>query len=348
MGLIPFAFLLLPFYFLAKFAAIFKTMARYLTGIQSSGIPHLGNILGAIVPAIQFSRKPDNESIFFIADYHSLTTIKSASERLHNVRSVAAAWIAFGFDYERNILFRQSDVKQVLELTWFLGCFTPYPMLANATSFKDKSEKLADVNAGLFTYPVLMAADILLYDTDFVPVGKDQIQHIEMARDIASAFNRNYKTDCLILPEPAIQAESMTVPGTDGQKMSKSYGNFIDIFQDDKALRKVVMSIKTDSTALEDPKDPDTDITFKLYSLMASEEEIASLRASYLGGNFGYGAAKQIFYDKLLSHFGEVRSRYAELMADPEKLDAILKIGAEKASIIATRVLSRIKPLVGF
>ena len=323
-------------------------MARYLTGIQSSGIPHLGNILGAIVPAIQFSKTPGNESIFFIADYHSLTTIKSAAERIHNVRSVAAAWIAFGFDYEQNILFRQSDVKQVLELTWFLGCFTPYPMLANATSFKDKAEKLSDVNAGLFTYPVLMAADIILYDTAFVPVGKDQIQHIEMARDMASMFNRFYKTDCLVLPEPAIQAESMTVPGTDGLKMSKSYGNFIDIFQDDKALRKVVMSIKTNSADLADPKDPDTDITFKLYSLIASEEEIASLRASYLVGNFGYGAAKEIFYDKLLSHFGEARKRYTELMAEPEKLDAVLKVGAEKASTIANRVLERIRPLVGF
>lgn len=323
-------------------------MARFLTGIQSSGIPHLGNILGAIQPAIQFSQKPENESIFFIADYHSLTTIKSASERLHNVRSVAATWIAFGFDYEKNILFRQSDVKEVLELTWILNCFTPFPMLANAHSFKDKSDKLSDVNAGLFTYPVLMAADILLYDTQFVPVGKDQIQHLEIARDIASIFNRTYETDTLVIPEVSVQPDAMTVPGTDGQKMSKSYGNFINIYLDDKQLRKIVMGIKTDSTPLEDPKDPDTDTVFKLYSLLATPAEIESLRALYLGGNFGFGSAKQILFDKIVSLFAEPRSRYNELMATPEVLDEILTIGAEKARAIATVVLNRVKPFVGF
>lgn len=323
-------------------------MARYLTGIQSSGIPHLGNILGAIEPAVEFSRLPGNESIFFIADYHSLTTIKSAEERLHNVRSVAAAWIAFGFDYEQNILFRQSDVKEVLELTWFLGCFTPFPMLANAHSFKDKSEKLSDVNAGLFTYPVLMAADILLYDTKFVPVGKDQVQHIEMARDIASSFNYHYKTDSFVLPEPSLRPDAMLVPGIDGAKMSKSYRNFIDIFQDDKALRKVIMSIKTDSTPLEDPKDPESDVTFKLYSLVATAEEIELLRNRYLAGNFGYGTAKQMLFEKICERYQQVRSRYAELMANPDEIEAILKIGAAKASGIARVVLDRVRPFVGF
>jgi len=323
-------------------------MARYLTGIQSSGIPHLGNILGAIEPAIRFSEDPKNDSIFFIADYHSLTTIKSAAERIYNVRSVAATWIAFGFDYQKNILFRQSDVKEVLELTWILNCFTPFPMLANAHSFKDKSDKLSDVNAGLFIYPVLMAADILLYDSEFVPVGKDQIQHIEIASDIAKAFNNTYKTQALKLPEVALQPESMTIPGTDGAKMSKSYGNFIDIYLEEKALRKVIMSIKTASTALEDPKETEGDTTFKLYSLLASEAETENLAKLYSGGNFGYGAAKQMLFEKIMEKFGAVRERYHALMAEPEKIDEILAIGAQKASAIAKEVLSRIKPLTGF
>jgi len=323
-------------------------MARYLTGIQSSGIPHLGNILGAIEPAIQFSQKPGNESIFFIADYHSLTTIKSAEQRIHNVRSVAATWIAFGFDYHKNILFRQSDVKEVLELTWILSCFTPYPMLANAHSFKDKSDKLSDVNAGLFTYPVLMAADILLYDAEQVPVGKDQIQHIEIARDIASTFNNLYGQAVLTLPEPAVQNDAMTVPGTDGGKMSKSYGNFIDIYLDEKTLRKVIMSIKTDSTPLEEPKNTEGDTTFKLFSLVASPSDTANLADLYQKGDFGYGHAKQMLFEKILEKFGPARKRYADLMNTPEEIDAILTIGADKARAIAVPVLNRVKPLVGF
>jgi tryptophanyl-tRNA synthetase len=323
-------------------------MARYLTGIQSSGIPHLGNILGAIEPAIRFSENPENDCIFFIADYHSLTTIKSAEQRIHNVRSVAATWIAFGFDYQKNILFRQSDVKEVLELTWILSCFTPFPMLANAHSFKDKSDKLSDVNAGLFSYPVLMAADILLYDAEFVPVGKDQIQHIEIARDIASTFNNAYKQEVLTLPTPALQQDAMTVPGTDGGKMSKSYSNFIDIYLDDKALRKVVMSILTDSTPLEDPKQTDGDTTFKLYSLLATEAETAHLATLYARGNFGYGHAKQMLFEKILDHFQDARARYAALMSKPEEIDSILAIGAEKARAIATKVLNRVTPLTGF
>ena len=322
-------------------------MARYLTGIQSSGIPHLGNILGAIKPAIEFSKNLNNDCLFFIADYHSLTTIKSAEERIKNIRSVAATWIAFGFDYNKNILFRQSDVKDVLELMWILNCFTPFPMLANAHSFKDKSDKLSDVNAGLFTYPVLMAADILLYDAQFVPVGKDQIQHIEIARDIASIFNGTYQTSSFVLPEAAVQAEAMTIPGTDGGKMSKSYGNFIDIYLEEKALRKVIMSIKTDSTPLELPKNTEGDTTFKLYSLLASEEETNHLKKLYENGNFGYGNAKQMLFDKIMEHFKEARDAYFELMAHPEKIDEILWVGAQKASKIAQTVLTRIKPLVG-
>lgn len=323
-------------------------MARYLTGIQSSGVPHLGNILGAIEPAIRFSQNPSNECLFFIADYHSLTTIKSAQDRMHHVHAVAATWIAFGFDLEKNILFRQSDVKEVLELTWILSCFTPFPMLANAHSFKDKSDRLSDVNAGLFTYPVLMAADILLYDSQFVPVGKDQIQHIEIARDIASHFNNTYKTDAFVLPEAVVQPDAMTIPGTDGQKMSKSYGNFIDIYLDEKALRKVVMSIKTDSTPLEEPKNTEGDTVFRLYSLLATAEQTAELKRLYEGGNFGYGTAKQMLFEKILERFGSARERYAELMAHPEEIEKQLAYGAAKARAIAVPVLKRITQLTGF
>ena len=323
-------------------------MARYLTGIQSSGVPHLGNILGAIEPAIRFSQDPGNECIFFIADYHSLTTIKQASERKENVRSVAATWIAFGFDYEKNILFRQSDVKEVLELNWILSCFTPFPMLANAHSFKDKSDRLSDVNAGLFTYPVLMASDILLYDTEWVPVGKDQMQHIEIARDIASAFNRQYQSETFVLPEAAVQAEAMTIPGTDGAKMSKSYGNFIDIYLEEKKLRKVIMSIKTDSTPLEEPKDTEGDTTFKLYSILASPAETENLRNLYAAGGFGYGQAKQMLFEKVMEKFSGPRARYESLMANPEELEKILKAGADKARKLAIPVLERVKKLTGF
>lgn len=323
-------------------------MARYLTGVQSSGVPHLGNILGAIIPSIRFSEQAGNDCVYFIADYHSLTTIKSAEERIRNVHATAAAWLAFGFDHEKNILFRQSDVKQVLELTWILSCFTPFPMLANAHSFKDKSERLSDVNAGLFTYPVLMAADILLYDTEFVPVGKDQIQHIEIARDIASAFNRHYETDALVLPQAAIQKDGMTIPGTDGAKMSKSYGNYIDVFADEKTLRKTIMSIKTDSTPMEEPKDPEKDTVFALYKLMAGKEETEALSALYRGGNFGYGHAKQMLFEKALDFFGPARNRFAALMADPEEIEKILLSGAARAGKKAGEVLDRVKKLTGF
>jgi tryptophanyl-tRNA synthetase len=323
-------------------------MARYLTGVQSSGVPHLGNILGAILPSIRFSKQEGNDCIYFIADYHSLTTIKSAEERLKNVHATAAAWLAFGFDHEQNILFRQSDVKEVLELTWILSCFTPFPMLANAHSFKDKSERLSDVNAGLFTYPVLMAADILLYDTEMVPVGKDQIQHIEIARDIASAFNRHYNTEALVLPEAALQKDSMTIPGTDGAKMSKSYGNFIDVFAEEKQLRKTIMGIKTDSTPLEEPKDPSNDTVYALYKLIATEAESENLAALYRGGNFGYGHAKQMLFEKTMEFFEESRDRYFNLMANPEEIEKILEAGSARAKMKATEVLKRVKDLTGF
>lgn len=322
-------------------------MARILTGIQSSGKPHLGNLLGAIIPAIELSKKEKNDSFFFIADLHSLISIKDPQTRIDNTNATAAAWIAFGFDTEQNTFYRQSRIPEVCELTWYLNCFTPYPMLANAHSFKDKADRLADVNAGLFTYPVLMACDIVMYDADIVPVGKDQQQHLEMARDIAGAFNREYG-DTFVLPEAQISKEVMTIPGTDGQKMSKSYGNTINIFQPDKKLRKNIMQIVTDSTPLEDPKDPDNDNVFALYKLLASEEQIAEMRENYLGGNYGYGHAKQALYELIIEKYAEERDSYNYYMTHLDELNAKLEAGEQKARKVALEVLERVKAKVGY
>lgn len=323
-------------------------MARVLTGIQSSGRPHLGNILGAISPAIELSEKAANETFIFIADLHSLTTVKDADTRKQNVYAVAAAWLAFGFDTDNNTFYRQSDLPEVTELTWYLNCFTPYPMLANAHSFKDKSDRLADVNAGLFDYPVLMAADILLYDADEVPVGKDQKQHLEMTRDIANALNHQMGDEILKLPKPVIRESVMTVPGTDGQKMSKSYGNIIDIFLPQKQLKKQVMSIATDSTPLEEPKDPDTCNVFSLYELVATEEQIAEMRQNYLGGNYGYGHAKLALLEVLLEKYKDQREAFDHYMQNPKLIEEKLQKGAEKARPIAKEVLSRVREKLGF
>ncbi|UII23903.1 tryptophan--tRNA ligase [Fulvivirga ligni] len=322
-------------------------MSRILTGIQSSGRPHLGNILGAIKPAIELSKIENNESLFFIADFHSLTTIKDAAQRIENVNATAAAWLAFGFDTDKNIFYRQSRIPEVCELTWYLNCNTPYPMLANAHSFKEKASKLADVNAGLFTYPVLMAADILLYDAEQVPVGKDQKQHLEMTRDIASSFNNQYG-ETFVLPEAKIDESVMTIPGTDGQKMSKSYGNTIDIFLADKELKKSVMNIVTDSTPLEEPKDPDTCNVFAIYKLIASTEQTEALRAKYLGGNYGYGHAKKELLQLIIEAFEEPRRIFNHYMENPAELDAKLKQGEEKARAIAHKVLQRVREKLGY
>ena len=322
-------------------------MSRILTGIQSSGRPHLGNLLGAIIPAIKLSQKSGNESLFFIADLHSLTTIKDAETRVHNVRAVAAAWLAFGFDTEKNFLYRQSRIPEVCELTWYLNCFMPFPMLANAHSFKDKSEKLADVNAGLFTYPVLMTADIILYNADFVPVGKDQRQHVEIARDIATAFNNLYG-ETFVVPEAKIEEQVMTIPGTDGQKMSKSYGNILDIFLPDKELRKQVLSIVTDSTPLEAPKDPQKDNVFAIYSLIASATQTEEMRKKYLAGNYGYGHAKQELFELIISNFAKEREAFNFYMSNPEALDKKLEEGESKARVIARDVLGRVRKKLGF
>lgn len=325
-------------------------MARILTGIQSSGSSgevHLGNILGAIQPGIELSKKAGNEAFFFIADLHSLTTVKDAEVRKSNVYAVAAAWLAFGFDTDKNTFYRQSDVPEVCELTWYLNCFTPFPMLANAHSFKDKSENLSDVNAGLFDYPVLMACDILLYNAEFVPVGKDQKQHLEMTRDMASSFNHKFG-ETFVVPKPLINERVMVVPGTDGRKMSKSYDNYINIFLPDKQLRKVIMKVETDSTPLEEPKNPDSCNVFALYSLLGSESQIGEMRKNYEGGNYGYGHAKQALYELTVELYSEQRKKYWELMEDKSAIDQLLKEGAKKARKVAQPVLKKVREKLGF
>lgn len=322
-------------------------MSRILTGIQSSGRPHLGNLLGAIIPAIELSKNSSNDSLYFIADLHSLTTVRDAQQLRANTYAVAAAWLAFGFDTDRNIFYRQSDVPEVTELTWYLSCLTPYPMLANAHSFKDKSNRLADVNAGLFTYPVLMTGDIILYDAEFVPVGKDQMQHLEMARDIATAFNNTYG-ETFVIPQARIDEAVMTVPGTDGTKMSKSRGNIIDIFEDDKKLNKAVKSIISDSKSLEDPKDPDADVTFMLYSLLASPEGIEQMRQRYLAGNYGYGHAKQALYELIITKYKQERELFTYYMNNLPEIDQRLAEGAAKARAIGSKVLARVRQRLGY
>ncbi len=322
-------------------------MARVLTGIQATGVPHLGNILGAIQPGIRMAQQPDHEAFLFIANLHSLTAIKDADRIKENTYGVAAAWLAFGLDTSTNTFYRQSDVPEVTELMWHLNCFTPFPMLQNAHSFKDKSENLSDVNAGLFTYPVLMAADILLYDAEYVPVGKDQKQHLEMTRDIAGAFNHRYG-DVLVLPEASIDERVMIVPGTDGRKMSKSYDNFINIFLPDKQLKKQVMSILTDSTALEDPKDPDSCNVFALYSLLANDAQTKEMRANYEGGNYGYGHAKKALLELIMETYKSEREAYNGWMNDKAALDAELMKGAEKARTVADATLGRVRGVLGY
>ncbi|MGB1039261.1 MAG: tryptophan--tRNA ligase, partial [Flavobacteriales bacterium] len=284
-------------------------MSRILTGIQSTGTPHLGNLLGAIIPAIEISKNEENESFLFIANLHTLTQIKNAEELKTNTLHTASALLAFGLDVNKTVFYRQSDIPQVTELTWYLNCFFPYQRLTLAHSFKDKADRLQDVNAGLFDYPMLMAADILLYDSEIIPVGKDQLQHIEMTRDVASRFN-NLMGETLVLPEPKIQENTMLVPGTDGTKMSKSKGNIINIFLPDKKLRKQIMSIETDSTPLEDPKDPDTCNCFTLYKLLASQEQEAEMRKNYLAGGYGYGHAKQALFELIIERFATEREKF--------------------------------------
>ncbi|WP_179021504.1 tryptophan--tRNA ligase [Winogradskyella forsetii] len=322
-------------------------MARILTGIQSTGIPHLGNILGAILPAIDMANDATNESFLFIANMHTLTQIKDAETLRNHTYSVAATWLAFGLDIEKTVFYRQSDIPQVTELAWYLDCFFPYKRLKLAHGFKDKADRLDDVNSGLFMYPMLMAADILLYDAEIIPVGKDQIQHIEMTRDVASRFHTKMG-ETFVLPEEKIQEHTMLVPGTDGEKMSKSRGNFINIFLPEKQLRKKIMSIETDSTPLEDPKDWKTCNCYAIYSLLASESQIVEMKGNYEGGNYGYGHAKQALYELILERFSKQRERYDYYMNNLEEVDAALAKGAAKAKVIADAVLRRVREKVGY
>ena len=321
-------------------------MSRILTGIQATGTPHLGNLLGAIIPAIELSKNPENESFLFIANMHSLTQIKNAEELKQNTYQIAAAWLACGLDTEKTYFYRQSDIPEVCELSWYLSCFFPYTRLQLAHSFKDKADRLEDVNAGLFTYPMLMAADILLYDAEIVPVGKDQLQHLEMARDVGARFNHQMG-EVFVLPQAELQQDTKYVPGTDGQKMSKSRGNIINIFLPEKTLEKQVMGIETDSKTLEEPKDPETDKVFALYQLIATPEQTEVLREKYLAGNFGYGHAKTELLNLILERFKTEREKFDYYMNNLSEIDAKLEEGAEKTRKIAAETLKRARASLG-
>jgi tryptophanyl-tRNA synthetase len=324
-------------------------MSKILTGIQSTGTPHLGNLLGAILPAIALANKPENESFLFIADLHSITQIKDGATLRANTYSTAAAWLACGLDLNRVIFYRQSDVPQTAELSWYLSCFFPFQRLTLAHSFKDKSDRLEDVNAGLFSYPMLMAADILLYDAEFVPVGKDQLQHIEITRDVASRFN-HLMGETFVLPESFIQEETKYVPGTNGGKMSKSANNIINIFLEDKALRKQIMSIETDSTPLEEPKNTETCKIFAIYKLLATEKQLLEMVEKYKNNNrdFGYGHAKQALFELILEKFENERKVYSYYMENLSEIEKALQSGAEKARAVANGVLKRVRTKLGF
>jgi len=323
-------------------------MSRILTGVQSTGTPHLGNLLGAIIPAIEMANAPGNESFLFIADMHSLTQIKEGAQLRQNTYSTAATWLAFGLDIEKTVFYRQSDIPQVTELSWYLSCFFPYQRLTLAHSFKDKADRLEDVNAGLFAYPMLMAADILLYDAEIVPVGKDQAQHIEMTRDVASRLHAATKTDVFVLPEASHNKDTMYVPGTDGAKMSKSKGNIIDIFQTDKKLRKQIMGIQTASIPIEEPMETENCNVLNLYTLLATQEQVEILKENYKRPDFGYGHAKQALFEVIKDTFSEQRESYTHYMANPQEIDAALKIGAQKAREVADKTLSRVRKVTGY
>ena len=324
-------------------------MSKILTGIQSTGTPHLGNLLGAILPAIEMSQNPANESYLFIADLHSITQIKNGEELRQNTYSTAAVWLACGLDINKVVFYRQSDVPQTAELSWYLSCFFPFQRLTLAHSFKDKADRLSDVNAGLFSYPMLMAADILLYDANIVPVGKDQLQHLEITRDVASRFNHQMG-ETFVLPDAKTQEETMYVPGTDGQKMSKSRGNIINIFLNDKALRKQIMSIETDSTPLEEPKNTETCKIFAIYKLIANKSQLAEMTEKYANANrnFGYGHAKQALFELICEKFKTEREKYDYYMNNLPEVDTLLKQGAAKAHLVADAVLRRVRVKLGF
>ena len=324
-----------------------------LTGIKPTGMPHLGNYLGAIRPAIR--KTAEYRGIYFIADYHALTTVFDGALMRDQIERVAATWLALGLDPEKNLFYKQSDVPEIFELSWILGCFTPKGFMNRAHAYKAKvsanqeagEEPDANVGMGLYTYPLLMDADILLFGADIVPVGKDQKQHVEFARDVAQRFNQNYGTDVLKLPEPVIEENTDVIPGLDGRKMSKSYGNTIELFLPSKQLRKKVNRIVTNSQGVEEPKDPDTCQVFKLFSLFATPEETAALAKRYREGGMGWGEAKGALFDVLERVFDEPRRRFEELMANRAEIHAILRRGAERARDEAAPRMAEIRRLVG-
>ena len=321
-------------------------MSRILTGIQSTGTPHLGNILGAIIPAIQQS-KASNDSYLFIADLHSMTQIKDGELLKENTYATAAAWLAFGLDHNKTVFYKQSDVAITTELAWILSTYFPYQRLTLAHSFKDKSNDLKDVNVGLFTYPMLMAADILLYDANYVPVGKDQLQHLEITRDVAIKFN-NKHGETFVIPEAKVNESTKYVTGTNGEKMSKSKGNIIDIFLPEKQLKKQIMSIQTDSTPLEEPKEFQNCNVFKIFKLIADENQTNEMKNKYQSGGYGYGHAKTDLFNLILEKYKDNRSKFDYLMSNKKEIDLILSEGSKKAEITAKQVLKRVKTKLGF
>src|SRR5438094_375750 len=321
-----------------------KNPMRILSGIQPSGVLHIGNYFGMMRPAIAL--QADGEALYFIADYHALTSVRDPDTLRENSRRIALDFLACGLDPERATVFRHSDVPQVTELAWILSTVAPMGLLERATSYKDKLARGMAAIVGLFNYPVLMASDILIYDSDIVPVGKDQKQHIEITRDLAVKMNETFG-EIFKLPEARIQAATETVPGIDGQKMSKSYGNNIDIFGDEKETRKRVMSIVTDSTPVEVPKNPDKSTILKLYSLVASKNEIAAMREKFLKGRTGYGDFKKQLFEKLWEYFAPMRKRREEILADKSYIDSVLARGAGRANKIADQVMKRVREAVG-
>ena len=317
---------------------------RILSGIQPSGVLHIGNYFGMMQPAVAL--QAEGEALYFIADYHALTSVRDPKALRENSRRVAVDFLACGLDPERATLFRHSDVPQVTELAWILSTVAPMGLLERAHSYKDKLTRGLSATVGLFSYPVLMAADILIYDSDVVPVGKDQKQHIEITRDLAVKMNETFGP-IFKLPEPRIRAAAETVPGIDGQKMSKSYGNNIDIFGREKEMRKRVMSIVTDSMPVEAPKDPTKSTIFKLYSLVASKDEIAAMREQFLKGGTGYGDFKKQLFERLWEYFAPMRKRREEILADKLYIDNVLASGAGRANEIANQVMKRTREAVG-
>ena len=324
-----------------------KKSKRILTGVQSTGIPHLGNILGAIIPAINFSKNNNVETYLFIADFHSLTQIKDSELLKQNTLYTASAWLACGLDPSKAIFYRQSDVPQVTELSWYLSCFFPYNRLTLAHSFKDKKDRLDDVNSGLFNYPMLMAADILLYDADIVPVGKDQLQHLEITRSVANRFHNTFG-ETFVLPKEYLQQESQLITGTDGEKMSKSKNNVINIFGSESELKKQIQSIETDSSSLESPKDWKKCNLFNLYKLIADEDQIETMKANYEAGGYGYGHAKKDFLELILKKYSAERNTFNHYISNPNEVESILKLGASKAMITAEKVLNRVRKKLGY